>query len=154
MLKSFIVHYSTLSSMESGKLNALHSTVQNVLQTSCTKSWQFHAPQCIINQVYEEWEVTGAFRWTALEPQASLWDHLSQSKACCGSDVLCCLLLWPMFSVVVYSFLWDLMFFISYVLVVKPSGSKVVLLWISGLFAVIAESEDYPQKRQLSKLSL
>ena len=78
MLKSFIVHYSTLSSMESGKLHALHSTVQNVLQTSCTKSWKLHAPQCIINQVYEEWEVTGAFRWTALEPQASLWDHLSQ----------------------------------------------------------------------------
>ena len=36
----------------------MHSREQNVLQTSCTKSWKLHAAQCIINQLYEEWEVT------------------------------------------------------------------------------------------------
>ena len=98
VLKSFI--------QESGKLHAQHSAkcitdqLYRKLEVTCTTVY-----------LYEEWEVTGAFRWTALGPQASLWDHLSRSKACCGSDVLCCLLLWPMFSVVVYSSLWELMFF-------------------------------------------
>ena len=44
VLRSFIVHYR-LVPWRVGSY--MHSREQNVLQTSCTKSWKLHAPQCI-----------------------------------------------------------------------------------------------------------